>query len=350
MSFKKFKENDYFNNVYNILETITIPQRMMSGTGNATNNNIPNYYLTNSLSGGYYVDCFDRKATDPSASRVISFSYGHTTASSYFSGAGFVGQYQSQKVKMYRTFAKRLLGDEDKKFIIDNKELNEAIFVLYPRNQYKDAVYKNTTEITFYFSCSPGNAQSISVFETQEVPTYVMTDRKSSLDYEYAGAYTKILHGRSRENKGLNFLKAGVMVLNPTFTDITNADGNAWSGSFVFDELAKGVSGTTYSDMLFAIRHRFGSIAFSSSQNVNSGYLICRANASEFNYSSNPSFSRVTGEILTSVSSSSGTPTTYITTVGLLGTNQEVLAVAKTSRPIKKDPDLNIEIVVRLDY
>ena len=350
MSFKNFKESDFFNNSYSILETITISQRMMSGTGDATNNTVPNYYFTNSLSGGYYVDCYDRRATDPSSARVISFSYGHTTASAYFSGAGFVGEYQTEKVKMYRTFAKSLLGSETKKFTIDNKELNEAIFVLFPRNQYKDAVYKNTTTFTFYFSCSPGNNQSISVFETQEVPTYIMTDKKSSIDFEFCGPYTKLFHGLTRTNKGLNFLNAGVMVLDPTFVDTTNTGGNAWSGSFVFDQLAKGVSGTLYNDMLFAIRHRFGSLLFSSSQNIKSGYAICKANADEFNYSSNPSFSRATGEILTTVSSSNGTPTTYITTVGLLGENQEVLAVAKLNRPIKKDPDLNVQIVVRLDY
>ena len=43
-------------------------------------------------------------------------------------------------------------------------------------------------------------------------------------------------------------------------------------------------------------------------------------------------------------------PVSYITTVGLYNDANELLAVAKLSEPLKKTPDTEFTIRVRLDY
>ncbi len=43
-------------------------------------------------------------------------------------------------------------------------------------------------------------------------------------------------------------------------------------------------------------------------------------------------------------------PISYITTVGLYGANNELLAVAKLSEPLKKTPADEFTLRVRLDY
>ena len=43
-------------------------------------------------------------------------------------------------------------------------------------------------------------------------------------------------------------------------------------------------------------------------------------------------------------------PKTYITTVGLYSSANELLAIAKLSEPLKKDPSNEITLRVRLDY
>ena len=43
-------------------------------------------------------------------------------------------------------------------------------------------------------------------------------------------------------------------------------------------------------------------------------------------------------------------PVSYITTVGLYSADNELLAVAKVSEPIKKQPDTELTLRVRLDY
>ncbi len=43
-------------------------------------------------------------------------------------------------------------------------------------------------------------------------------------------------------------------------------------------------------------------------------------------------------------------PVSYVTTVGLYSADNELLAVAKLSEPLKKDPTNEFTLRVRLDY
>ena len=80
-----------------------------------------------------------------------------------------------------------------------------------------------------------------------------------------------------------------------------------------------------------------------------SSFYFCDVLAGEFNHSQNPSF--FTGSNAELVNNSfKREPTTYITTVGLYNDNNELLAVAKMSKPFKKDANTEALIKVRLDY
>ena len=72
-------------------------------------------------------------------------------------------------------------------------------------------------------------------------------------------------------------------------------------------------------------------------------------NNADFNYSNNPSY--VTGSDFQIANTGYWTdPVSYITTVGLYNANQELLAVAKLSKPIQKNKTSELNIRVKLDY
>ena len=77
--------------------------------------------------------------------------------------------------------------------------------------------------------------------------------------------------------------------------------------------------------------------------------FFTRAFNKEFNYSNNPTaiVSAVDGSISSNLT---GNPTTFITTVGLYNSNNELLAVAKTSPPVKKDFSTEKIFNIRLQY
>ena len=86
-----------------------------------------------------------------------------------------------------------------------------------------------------------------------------------------------------------------------------------------------------------------------SQETITSDYIFIRARSSEFNYSENPSFiSGSTGEVL--YNQFINNPQTYITTVGLYNDVNELLAVAKLSRPLPKDFTSEALVRVKLDF
>tara|TARA_A200000159_G_scaffold86794_1_gene80369 strand:+ start:1022 stop:2341 length:1320 start_codon:yes stop_codon:yes gene_type:complete len=91
---------------------------------------------------------------------------------------------------------------------------------------------------------------------------------------------------------------------------------------------------------------------FQNNTNINSNLVFCRATADEFNYSSNPTFTDSSNKIVVIEDGQEGVQRsfTYITTVGLYDDNDNLLAVAKLSRPIEKNDEKDLTVRVRLDF
>ena len=92
-----------------------------------------------------------------------------------------------------------------------------------------------------------------------------------------------------------------------------------------------------------------GSFSARNKETVSSTMYFVRLNNADYNYSNNPSY--VTGTQFEIANQGYWTdPVSYITTVGLYNDQQELLAVAKLSKPIKKDKKSELNIRVKLDY
>jgi hypothetical protein len=84
-------------------------------------------------------------------------------------------------------------------------------------------------------------------------------------------------------------------------------------------------------------------------ENVSTSHYFVRANNREFNFSNNPTF--ITGSVGQFVQATfERDPKVYITSVGLYDDANELLAVAKTSKPIEKSFDKEVAIKVKLDF
>ena len=126
------------------------------------------------------------------------------------------------------------------------------------------------------------------------------------------------------------------------------------SGAFIPNYLTS-ASIDNIVDHLANARFQSGSqtaTTFQNVTNINSTLIFCRATADEFNYSSNPTFRDSTGKIMViDPGDDTGQRTfTFVTTVGLYNSNNEMLAVAKLSRPIEKNDEKDLTVRVRLDF
>jgi hypothetical protein len=106
-------------------------------------------------------------------------------------------------------------------------------------------------------------------------------------------------------------------------------------------------------DHLASCRFSSGSLTaltFQNVTNINSTLVFCRATADEFNYSANPTFTDADGNIIVIDDPTTDRTFSYITTVGLYDANDNLLAVAKMSRPIEKNDEKDLTFRVRLDF
>ena len=138
---------------------------------------------------------------------------------------------------------------------------------------------------------------------------------------------------------GIGVHPAGKMIMSGTFIPNFMVSGS-------IDNIINHIATT---------RFQSGSLTAATFQNVtniNSTLIFCRASADEFNYSSNPTFRDASGNIVViDPGDDTGQRSfSFITTVGLYNSNNDLLAVAKLSRPIEKNDEKDLTIRVRLDF
>ena len=112
--------------------------------------------------------------------------------------------------------------------------------------------------------------------------------------------------------------------------------------------ISASLTGSAISASCNYFRHRLYNISFNNTTELNSTIHFCRINHNDFNYSSNPTY--LSASQIRVKNNSLDSPISYLTTVGLYSSDNELLAVAKLSEPLKKDPTNEMTIRVRLDY
>jgi hypothetical protein len=109
------------------------------------------------------------------------------------------------------------------------------------------------------------------------------------------------------------------------------------------------MTGSAISASADAFRHRLQNLQFNNTTEINSTVYFCRASHNKFNYSNNPTYLS-SSAIRVKDLNRDNPPLAYITTVGLYNSDNELLAVAKLSEPLRKDPTNELTLRVRLDY
>jgi hypothetical protein len=184
------------------------------------------------------------------------------------------------------------------------------------------------------------------------LPTYYGTQRAyqivsgsdgaawSGNGYSYSGSY------------GLFFPDTATIILNGAALDDNSSAGstgtNDGEGINLSTNTTANTNGNNNQKMFNAIVSG-SNFALNSEETITSDFVFVRARNSEFNYSENPSYiSGSTGEVIYNYFINN--PQTYMTTVGLYNDSNDLLAVAKLSKPLNKDFTKEALIRVKLDF
>ncbi len=209
--------------------------------------------------------------------------------------------------------------------------------------------------MTLFISGGAGTNGPIKLTDdslTATTTTFNEAGRVYQLISGSAGTVTSAVIGTSQAgytpsgSYGLFLPDIGTLLLNSKALDLPIASGGVNLGT-----LRNSNSDDSNPILLFNRLDGTNAKSFTlnSQENITSDYVFIRARNSEFNYSTNPSFiSGSTGVVI--FNDFINAPVTYITTVGLYNDANELLAVAKLSKPLKKDFTKEALIRVKLDF
>lgn len=144
-------------------------------------------------------------------------------------------------------------------------------------------------------------------------------------------------------SSSVGFVNAANNIKNSTTAPFAPFTGSVTTYQYQHEGLVRSISGS------MAVAGNFGDFQARSAESITSNNYFIRLRNTNYNYSNNPTY--YTGSNPQNVLEAFRVkPITYVTTIGLYNDQNELLAVAKLSRPIQKSTDKEALIRVRLDY
>lgn len=303
-----------------------------------------------------------------------------------------------EKINIYKQHALVLLGNVTSQFAspfgsaTSTDLIDEALFIDFKRLFFRDGLKRETFAMQFYQSSSnngagPAATTPGNIGITSENGVKIFTDAGAAANQEvsFGGKVSNVVDSsNTSRNVGLLFNDQGLLVLDLSkiisgseyvtgvisamspaaitghtdtaagYTLIGDQDAGNPNAKFIPDFMTSG-SIDNIVDHIASTRFSSGtltSITFQNQTIINSTLVFARATADEYNYSSNSTFVNTENRIVVIDEGQEDVQQTFtfVTSVGLYDANNNLLAVAKMSRPIEKNPEKDITFRIRLDF
>jgi hypothetical protein len=300
-----------------------------------------------SSAGDYYLSVFQTASTLSNAEVQFDIAYGNKLGSGSALYNSAVAENSPTKT-VYGQYRSLILGDENANFVFGNITASDFWAISVSRNRYKESLFPGS--LTLKLSGSLGVISLTDDSNYASTITFKDSGRVFNLITGSAGVVNTSLNSNgwtpNSGSYGWFLPDIGTIILNPNALSGSLAAGGAGiyvnrsnnSDGLNIQTLYKAISGSSAA-----------TFTLNSQETLTSDYIFVRPRSSEYNYSENPSFiSGSTGTVL--YDSFINNPQVYITTVGLYNDNNDLLAVAKLSRPLKKDFTKEALVRVKLDF
>ena len=362
------------------------------------------------FSHGMFQSVYDYPYLSSSANHIFDIAYGHHVDSTNATGNTTHTFYKKRR-NIYNQMAQILAGhDKDgniQKFDADGDIIStgtdkyeSVIFFNFARLLNKDEIKKGSFEMQLGITevyrggagddgdTSHGEGTNLTDARTMHTQKLTIKDTGAATDYRVnspAGEYgilkttaDSTASSFAAKSCGLIYYQAGIVVLTTdtfvkyaasTVVDIDApsthvstkgiiAGTGVSQGSCEMFETDADVELTidgmvqtaaiTNDQLLNSIRKRISKLCFNNTTELNSTIYFCRVNHNDFNYSSNPTY--LNNSKIRVKTKQDDAPVSYVTSIGLYSSDNELLAVAKLSEPLRKDPTNDMTLRVRLDY
>ena len=337
MSFKRLDPEDFLvssDSIVNTLWSVDAP-------------NLTTFFTSStqvaSSAGTYYYSIYQTGSTFPNAAVQFDIAYADSKGSGSVLYNNSVPEISPTRT-IYGQYRSMILEDENSSFIFgqgNNIYTPDNFWVInFERARYKQSLFPGSLNLRLSGSGGTINLTDDSV--DNPVSQFLGSTRVYQLisgSNGTAGTLSNSGYVASSGSYGLVFPDLGTILLNPA----------AISQSIKTSPSRSNNSDGLNNKRLFTAISGGASFTINSQETLTSDYVFIRARNSEFNYSENPSFiSGSTGEVI--YDAFINAPQVYLTTIGMYNDSNELVAVAKMSRPLLKDFTKEALVRVKLDF
>ena len=352
MAFKRLDPEDF------IVSSDSVTSTVWSNNSPSLNTYFSSSTQKEGTSGPYYLSVYQTASNSVSAAVQFQIAYANKNGGG---GVNFDSSvpFKSPTTTIYGQYRTLILEDENSSFTwgptYTGSADNDFYVISIERARYKQSLLPGS--LNLMLSSSNTNISELHLTDDSNMvnlPTYYGTMRAYQLisgsngsSYDEGTGYTA-----DYGSYGLVLPDISTILLNAAALDATGAEGGISIGTITTADdfgdnptkLYNSISGSV--DFVSTYPNIF---ELNSQETLTSDYVFIRARNSEYNYTENPSFiSGSTGEVVYPYFINN--PQTYPTTVGLYNDSNDLLAVAKLSRPIQKDFTKEALVRVKLDF
>ena len=355
-TFKTFLNSDIANTRTLLHEAIPLTGAISSGTYSSDGN-------IKTFAHGMFEAVYDYPYLSSSANHIYDITAGYSPKAAMSSQDT---TQNAKKINIYNQHAQVLAGydvtgsiqrfDQDGNVTDGGTKFEHCFFLNFSRLLAKDEIKKDSFRLAFFTASEGFNPFArdglMTIGDYGAATSYLVNSPAG----EYGLLYTSSDGAGSDAGSpnapvGHIYYQAGIAVL--TSAIVADEFPNAAVGGAPHVDSGSNVSqaftGSTITQLANGIRYATDNIEFNNTTELNSTIYFCRANTQDSNYSSNPTYVTAS-KIRVKNDNPKAEPVSYITTIGLYSADNELLAVAKLSEPLKKSPSNEITVRTRLDY
>ena len=282
----------------------------------------------------YYYEIYNGNPTVSTNYAQFSIAYGH------YAGSGSLGTNEDSPTNaIYSQFQQVLLPASQRTFSFGDVSQDDVYIITINRERIKDKLDPGNWELVL----SGSGGETLRLVDDSG-DTNQLGNSNQNVYNVVSGSLLNGVHATTPVY-GAVYPQFGVIVLGAAALDAsaslgTNRASNTDAQNHNKLFLAISGAASANSDNGFQAR---------SEEEVKSTFFFVRAKNAEYNFSNNPSYvTGSNGKLLQQTFV--GDPKSYITTVGLYNNDNELLAIAKLSKPLLKSFSNEILIKVKLDF
>ena len=299
-------------------------------------------------SGKYYVTAYNVDQDQAGSQAQFEIAYGNINGYGQLAYNQTAVPNVSPASTIYGQYRSLVLEDENGSFVFGGVTGSSIYAISVERAAYKQSLFPGSLNVIL---TGPTNQQVTLTDDSNmvNVPTYYGTMRayqviSGSDGFSHNSGSGGTGYTEKSGSYGLFLPDIGTILLNGDALDLSGANG----GISLDTDVTPNAQGFNSANLLRCFQSG-SSFGLNSEETITSDFVFVRARNSEFNYSENPSYiSGSTGEVIYNYFINN--PQTYITTIGMYNDSNELLAVAKLSKPLNKDFTKEALVRVKLDF